>query len=131
MRDVMTKKVMTIGLEQPLTKAYEMMQSKGIRHLPVMTGSKLVGILSDRDIRFALSFYERLERPTGSLKVDDAFIDDPFIATTSDDLKKVAAEMADRRIGSALVMEGDKLAGIFTATDACRTLAELIKDIEG
>jgi CBS domain-containing protein len=35
--------------------------------------------------------------------------------------------MAERRIGSAIVVKGDKLVGIFTVTDACRALADVLK----
>ena len=41
-------------------------------------------------------------------------------------LQRVVAEMAHRRIGSALITKDGRLAGIFTATDACRCLAELL-----
>ena len=51
--DVMTKDPITIDVEQSVSDARSLMYSRGIRHLPVMEGSSLFGVVSDRDIKLA------------------------------------------------------------------------------
>jgi CBS domain-containing protein len=62
------------------------------------------------------------------LKVRDAYVEKACIVPASTPVSKVARLMADNRIGSAIVTKHDKLVGIFTVTDACRALAEVLND---
>lgn len=120
----MTASPHTIGQEQPLSTAQEMMRTNSIRHLPVKHGGQLVGVLSDRDIEFAL----RMEKTSPeSLKVEDALTSSVYTVSEKTPLGKVATEMGERRIGCALIIdERERLVGIFTAVDACIELGELL-----
>jgi acetoin utilization protein AcuB len=60
--------------------------------------------------------------------VCDAYVENPCIVPASTPVAKVARVMADNRIGSAIVTKHGKLVGIFTVTDACRALAEILGD---
>jgi len=120
---VMTAFPHTVGLEQPLQVAKAMMHEYQVRHLPVQHGGRLTGVITDRDIHFALGI-DRVS--ADELTVDDAYTTDPYVVSPDEDLKTVATKMAAEGIGCALVVEGDKLTGIFTTVDACRTLAELL-----
>lgn len=121
-RDVMTKTPHSIGQEQTLAKAAALMREFGVRHLPVLHGGELVGMVTERDVRFA----EDLKGPThGELKVEDVMAVEVYAVTGTATLAEVARHMAEHRMGSTVVMDGSKIAGIFTAVDACRLLAEL------
>ncbi|RMG20711.1 MAG: CBS domain-containing protein, partial [Methanobacteriota archaeon] len=54
-REIMHENPITIPTSMKLAEAYKLMNEKNIRHLPVMEGEKLVGIISDRDLRLATS----------------------------------------------------------------------------
>jgi CBS domain-containing protein len=62
--------------------------------------------------------------------VRDAYVERPCIVPASTPVAIVARTMADNRIGSAIVTKNDKLVGIFTVTDACRALAEVLQGPE-
>jgi acetoin utilization protein AcuB len=119
-RDFMTHGPHTVGGEQPLAIAHAFMRENGIRHLPVLHGGKLVGVVSQRDLYF-------LETLAGvdpkSVKVVEAMTAEPFTVGPDDDLRTVAAEMAKHRYGAAIVLENGHVRGIFTTTDALRALA--------
>ena len=121
--DVMTKSPHTIGADQPLVVARDTMRKHAIRHLPVMKGGQLAGVISDRDIDFAL----RVEK-NQSLHVDDAFTAEVYTVPLTASLAQVSTDMAEQRIGCALVVnDRQQLMGIFTAVDACRVLGEYLR----
>lgn len=117
----------TIGDDQALSLALERMQSLGVRHLAVLHGGHLVGVVSSRDIALVESL------PGTDLDVVtviEAMTEDPWTVTAERELSAVAREMAKRRIGTALVVEAagsDVLVGVFTTTDALRALAEFAR----
>jgi CBS domain-containing protein len=65
------------------------------------------------------------------LKVRDAYVDKPCVVAASTPVAAVARAMAEHHIGSAIVTRNDKLVGIFTVTDACRALAEILEGHPG
>jgi len=114
-----------IDIEAPLAQAREMMRQGRFRHLPVTRGGDIVGIVTERDINLlGPDFGNPDER---ELKVQDAYVDKPCVVPASTPLATVACTMAEHHIGSAIVTKNDKLVGIFTVTDACRALAEVIE----
>jgi acetoin utilization protein AcuB len=121
---VMTPFPDSIDIDAPLSQARRMMR-EGFRHLPVTCGGNVVGVVTDRDIKLLLGpdFGSPDER---ELKVHDAYIDKPCVVPASTPVAVVARTMAEHHIGSAIVTKNDKLVGIFTVTDACRALAEIL-----
>lgn len=113
----------TIGAEQNLIKAERMMSEYKIRHLPVLQGGKLVGILSDRDVKLVETFKD--VNPE-EVSVEEAYTPDPFIVSPESLLSDVCAEMASRKYGCALVVDNHKLVGIFTWVDALVAMNELL-----
>jgi acetoin utilization protein AcuB len=113
----------TIGAEQSLVKAEKMMSEYRVRHLPVLRGGKLVGILSDRDVKLIETF--RDVNPD-EVTVEEAFTPDPFIVSPESSLADVCNEMASKKYGCALVLDNHKLVGIFTWVDALQALNELL-----
>lgn len=122
----MTASPHSIGVDQPLATAHHLLREHGIRHLPVLQGGKLVGLLSDRDLQLieALTKTEVAQHQT--ITVEEAMSQVPYAVAPSASLKDVVATMGEKRLGSAVVMDGPKVVGIFTTTDACRLLASLL-----
>jgi CBS domain-containing protein len=61
------------------------------------------------------------------IRARDIMLDDPYTVAFDMPLNKVALELAERHIGSAIVLHHEKLAGILSATDICRILAEILE----
>jgi acetoin utilization protein AcuB len=124
---VMTPFPHTIDVEQPLEHAREAMRQLEIRHLPVTEEGRLVGVVSEREAALVQS-----SRPLGErLNVSHACLRDAYVVEINEPLDVVAREMARRHTGSALVVKDGRLAGIFTATDACQCLGDLLRSRSG
>jgi len=123
--DRMTKTPHSIGTEQSLSIAHEVMRSHDIRHLPVLHGGKLIGILSQRDLHLVESLRDV---DANQVRVEEAMTQDVYAVEPKTPLKEVAFEMAARKLGSAVVVEGTKVVGVFTTVDALEALAELLAD---
>jgi acetoin utilization protein AcuB len=122
--EFMTPTPISIPHDQPLSLALHTMREHRIRHLPVLQGEALVGVLSERDVALASSLREL---DVATLRAEEAMT--PVVYTVAPDarLDRVAADMAEHRYGSAFVVtEGNRVVGIFTTVDACRALAELL-----
>jgi acetoin utilization protein AcuB len=122
-RQFMTRAPHTIGPAQTLAQAHEIMREHRIRHLPVLNGGRLVGMVSQRD----LALIETLPGVNpAEVPVEDAMTQEVLVVAPGTPLARVAAEMADLKRGSAVVMEAERVVGLFTVTDACRALARLL-----
>lgn len=126
MATVMTPFPHSVQPEDSLRYARELMVQHEVRHLPVVTGHELVGILTDRDIKRALDPALGLP-PRDELFVGDVYVPDAFVVDVSTPLDGVLAHMTRHHIGSALVTKHGRLAGIFTAMDACRLYCEHLR----
>jgi acetoin utilization protein AcuB len=122
--DYMTPHPHTIGRDISLAVAHEMMRQHHIRHLPVLDGGSIVGLVSQRDLYFLESIDEvDLSRVT----VEEAMTESPFVVKPEASLRDVVEEMTAHRYGTAIVAEGARMVGIFTAIDAMRALLDLTK----
>jgi acetoin utilization protein AcuB len=134
MREKIQRNPITISPEASFFEARNLIHEKGVRHLPVVDKSnKLVGIVTDRDIREAapsdatLLSVQELNYLLGKLKVS-AFMTpkQKLITITPDTLIEEAAQlMHDNKIGCLPVIEKDRLYGIFTETDALDHLVDI------
>lgn len=115
----------SIGLEQDVTLARKMLLRLGVHHLPVQSGGELVGIISDRDVKFAEAW---ARDGKAKLNIADIYSPEPYTVDPAAPLSDVLNKMVEDQIGCALVKAGEKLVGIFTTTDACRILAERLSD---
>ncbi|MEW5849565.1 MAG: CBS domain-containing protein [Myxococcota bacterium] len=118
----MTPNPVTIERDQPLSAASFLMRENGIRHLPVTDGEHVVGLVSERDLSLVLNFkdVDPEESP-----VEEAMTEAPYVVRPDTPLHEVARTMAENRFGSALVMDGDQLVGVFTTVDALRVLERM------
>lgn len=119
----MTMAPHTIGAEQSLAKAEKFMREYGIRHLPVLQGGRLVGILSDRDVKLVETFRDV---DPEKVTVEDAYTPDPYITRPDAPLDEVSTAMMERKYGCVLVADNKKLVGIFTWIDALRAMSEIL-----
>ena len=121
----MTRSPQTIDRDRTLHEAHFLMRHHRIRHLPVVDGGHLVGILSLGDLHLieTLRDVDPLE-----VKVDEAMTKDPYSVSPDAPLDAVADAMAERRIGSAVVVDEGGVVGVFTAVDALHAFAELLRD---
>lgn len=120
----MTTSPFSIGAKESVSRALEIMQDEDIRHLPVTRDSQVIGMLSERDIKTMLS----LAIPgmnMNKILVEDVCADKPYTTGPDALLNEVASEMAEKKYGSAVVIDHGKLVGIFTAMDACKALSEI------
>jgi acetoin utilization protein AcuB len=121
--DRMTKTPHLIGAEQSLDAAHELMRKHRVRHLPVLHGGKLIGVVSERDLHLLQTFRDV---DPARVKVEEAMSQDVYAVTPKTPLKDVVREMAQRKLGSAVVVEGTHVIGIFTTVDALDTLAGVL-----
>jgi acetoin utilization protein AcuB len=123
-----TPNPITVPSDSPIEKVYELMNRHGIRHVPVLNGKTVVGIISERDVRVAanLSRKEKL-----LVKAMDIMVAEPVTVSAGAALDDVAFEMSQSKIGSVLVNdENDELLGIFTVTDALNALIEIARSLK-
>lgn len=111
----------SVGAEQSLQRAIEAMRKHRVRHMPVLHGGELVGVLSDRDIVLLEGLTESL---VNDMTVEEAMSTEPYAVPKETPLKEVLGVMASRHLGSAIVVNGNKVVGIYTSTDAVRMLSE-------
>ena len=117
--------VVLIGPGQPLSEAIRLMRLHEVRHLPVVSKGKLVGLLSQRDV-YLMQSLERSD--PAEVLVSEAMTTDPYTVEPDESVDVVAREMARRKIGSVLVTHNDVLLGLFTTTDALLALAAFVED---
>jgi acetoin utilization protein AcuB len=134
MREKIQKNPVTIGPDASFYEARNLIHEKGVRHLPVVDKNNvLVGIVTDRDIREAapsdatLLSVQELNYLLGKLKVSSFMTPkDKLVTITPDTIIEEAVQlMHDNKIGCLPVLEGGKLYGIFTETDALDHLVDV------
>ena len=134
MREKIQKDPVTIGPDASFYEARNLIHEKGVRHLPVVDKNNvLVGIVTDRDIREAapsdatLLSVQELNYLLGKLKVSSFMTPKDKLVTISPDtiIEEAVQLMHDNKIGCLPVLEGGKLYGIFTETDALDHLVDI------
>jgi acetoin utilization protein AcuB len=115
-RDVMRTPAVSISSDTTLQDAYRTMREKGIRHLPVLEGTTLVGVVTDRDLRLATSALAP-EPFKPDAAVSTMMSRSPLTAAAWDPIEDAARMMRANKIGCLPIMEGGKLVGIITGLD--------------
>jgi acetoin utilization protein AcuB len=128
-KDWMTKNVLTVAPGTSVKEAFLTMKKNGFRHLPVVKGDRLVGFVTDRDLRRpAISDVFRewndLYRLSDDLHVEDIMITQVVSVKPDDDLQKAAALVVEKHIGALPVCEDGKIVGIITVYDFLRALVK-------
>lgn len=129
-RDLMTEKPITVGLDTPVLEARQIMVSKRIRHLLVTDGPKLAGMVTDRDIRLnlpspatSLSVWE-INYLLARLSVESVMTKALVTVSPGWDPRDAAVLMLEHRIGALPVVNNGELVGIITETDLLRAFVK-------
>jgi acetoin utilization protein AcuB len=122
--DCMTPAPHVVAPYDKLAHARRIMQEYGLRHLPVVDDGKLIGVVSDRDMSLVQSL---APVSPDAITVEDAMTSDPYTVEPETLLQEVARKMAERKVGSAIVVDHGKVAGVFTTTDALHALADSLE----
>lgn len=115
-KEIMRKPVTVIPVGTTIGEADQILLSRGFRHLPVVDQGRLVGVLTDRDIRFATSSLCQTPRGAGD-PVSLAMSSPPLTADLLDPVEDAARIMREHKIGCLPVLDGAVLVGILTGMD--------------
>lgn len=130
--DRMTGEVLTVNQDEPIRRPWELVEEKKLRRFPVMEGGKLVGIITDRDLRNATASSVVLTEKRyhdfllDNVKVESVMTPNPVTVSPDTDLKEAARKLLEMKVGGLPVVEGDRLVGIITETDMLDALVELL-----
>ncbi len=114
---VMIRDVVSIAPEATLAEAETLMHRGRFRHLPVTNEGRLVGVVSERDVRPPPSFSQEQQELHGGRSVRSAMRSSVITITSEDTLEDAARLLYENKIGCLPVMEGSHLAGIVTSSD--------------
>ncbi len=126
-KDIMTREVKTVKPGDSVRTALELARSGRFRHLPVVSGDTLVGVVSDRDMRLVSPSVVTHENQ-GLLEntlIQDVMHSQVITAHPLDPVEDAAKLMYQHKIGCLPVVAGSKLVGIITETDVLRWFVEL------
>jgi len=125
--DVMTKEPVTLAASGSVQDAITLFAERRFRHVPVIDGGRLVGVLSDRDV---LRFLSR-ERPNLETTVAAIMTKSPLTVREDTVLSDAIGLLVHRRINCLPVVSPDgHLSGIITSTDLLRALHAIQKLLE-
>ena len=125
MSHYMTRQPWTIRKGATMAQAHALMRKHAIRHLPVLDGGALVGLVSERDLHLIET------QPGGNpavVTVEEAMTSDVYTVELNAPIDGVVEHMAERKQGSAIVIDPHgAVLGIFTTVDALQMLAEVLR----
>ena len=123
-REVMHGDPITVGPQTSLEDAYAIMRERNIRHLPVVEGKRVVGVVTDRDLRLATSRLAQHPFPPGT-EVRTVMAHPVQTAHPLDPIESAARVMRELKIGCLPVLDGPDLVGIVTGVDILDALLKL------
>lgn len=129
----MASEIVTLNADDHLDLANDIMRLGRIRHMPVVSGGRLVGILSQRDLFRAavssiLSFPPKAEREwLAKIRVDEVMVAPAISARPEWPIEQAVETMIDKKIGCLPVVAGSELVGILSETDCLRLLARVLR----
>jgi len=136
---LMTRNPVIVDRKATLDQALDLLERYGFRHLPVVECDRLLGMVSDRDLRLAtglLPAEQRLGAPRGrrlpgAERVEQIMREPAFWLPPEASASRAAREMVERRIGAIPVLQDGLLCGIVTETDLLRTFLERSRSGQG
>lgn len=128
---IMTKNVVKLNISDDLTKAEDLFKKHKIRHIPVVSGSKLLGILSYTDL-LRISFADSVDDDSdivdttvyNMFTVEQVMAKRLTVITPETTIKDAAEILSENEFHALPVCEGEILLGILTTTDLIKYLLE-------
>lgn len=103
----------------------DLMKNNNIRHVPIVRSGRVIGMVSDRDIRVVSSLTSNQKM---LVQARDIMVRNPVTVDSQMSLDDVALKMSRKKIGSVIVNdENDQFYGIFTSLDALNALIEIVR----
>jgi acetoin utilization protein AcuB len=129
-RSRMTSEVFVASPDTTLAEALGITRSKRIRHLLVLEGDRLVGVVTDRDLRLSMPAiwsgqHDELQEALTKRRVRDVMVKNVITVPPEMPIEHAAKLLYTHRIGCLPVLDGEKLVGILTETELLRAFAEL------
>ena len=121
----MTRQPLSVTVDCPIRQALGLMQGAGVRHLLVLDGDRLTGILSNRDVRRLVEDPQhpaRLSDPVARIMTEG-----PVTIAPETPVTVAARLLLEGKIGALPVRDGDAIVGIFTTADALDALLTLLE----
>lgn len=129
--EVMTAHPLSVGPQNKISDAKRLMMKHSIKHLPVVEESRVIGILTDRDIKLRQAVSNDTDFHETAL-VESVYLPNPYTTMPNAPLTEALGAMTEESIGSAIVVDDTgKLLGIFTNMDACRLLLDVLENRPG
>lgn len=128
----MTQKLITATPEMSVKQAFLTMRTHRVRHLPVVDGDRLVGIISDRDLRRprwaeSIDDWTAYYQVSDDITVKDVMTANPEVVHTYDKIVKAVSVFREQRYGALPVLDKEgSLVGILSAQDLLLALEELL-----
>jgi len=135
-KDLMTKKVMTLSPDDDVDSVFILFHFETIRHIPIVEKGKLVGMLSDRDLKKILGTKKKLfEKTDGSIRFPNKRVKHIMtrkVVSIGPDQRAAdaAAIMAKRKFDALPVLHKGKLVGIITSTDILKAFLKLCNELQ-
>ncbi len=123
-REIMQREPRTVEQDAPAIHALSQMLWTGIRHLPVVDGGRLVGVVSERDLLASRSDEERLYGDAGD-RVADVMSTPPRFTHPNADVADAAAELSVHGVGCLPVVDAGRVVGIVTTRDLLAVQAQI------
>lgn len=130
----MSSNVHTTEPKADLVDAFEIMRTHRVRHVPVLDGGRLVGIVSDRDVRHALPMrsgtgdHDIYGKALFETRVEQVMTRRPLTVTPDTTIREAAEIACREKVGALPVLEGEKLVGIVSAEDLLWAYVDLVPD---
>ena len=125
-RDIMVTDVVTLHVDEELSLASDIMNLARIRHLPIVEGEGLVGIISQRDL-FKASLasvmgygYAETRDHLKSVAIREAMVKEVITVEPDTEIQQAGRMMLEKKIGCLPVVQGERLVGMVTETDILR-----------
>ena len=118
---VMTPFPFAIDATADIAAAWAMMEEHDIRHIPVVRGDEVLGVVSERDL------WRAEAEGRGDIDMAGLAAYQAYVIEWNTSLEEVAREMSERKIGSAVVLHEGRLAGIVTTTDMLDYMIRLLE----
>ena len=127
-KDSMAREIVTLSPDETAATALALCRERRIRHLPVLEEGRIVGIVSDRDLRSSTPALGDPDRAAAlqEVLVEDVMAREVVSVLPDDPIEQAANTMREGKIGCLPVLEGDDLVGIITASDVMDALVNLV-----